>query len=207
MLIKKRKKVFHVITACDAYSGGGGEGKKNNNVTVIPLYLLSAMLSNSADEELCEHGGAALPALHIRCLPEDCRRSSGRQRAPGLAAPLCSAPLCVTQVLVSAGCGPAGGVREQEEDGGRGGGAGPRQRRKRKQRGREMNRKWRRSRRRRRRPAVSGSRPALPEEAPCCSGPSKRSPHAPNQRLRGSGSPGVRWSGGAPLPRMASAGT
>lgn len=27
--------------------------KKNNNMTVIPLYLLSAMLSNSSDEELC----------------------------------------------------------------------------------------------------------------------------------------------------------
>lgn len=198
--------MFHVITACDAYSEWGWRGReKNNNVTVIPLYLLSAMLSNSADEELCEHGGAALPALHIRCLPEDCRRSSGRQRAPGLATPLRSALLCVTQVLVSAGCGPAGGVREQEEDGGRGGGAGPRQRRKR--RGREMNRKWRRSRRKRRRPAFSGSRPALPEEAPCCSGPSKRSPHAPNQRHRGAGAPGLRGSGGAPLPRMASAGT
>lgn len=196
--------MFHVITACDAYGEWGWRGReKNNNVTVIPLYLLSAMLSNSADEELCEHGGAALPALHIRCLPEDCRRSSGRQRARSSAL-LCSAPLCVTQVLVSAGCDPAGGVREQEEDGGRGGGAGSRQRRKRKKRGREMNRKWRR---RRRRPAVSGSRPALPEEAPCCSGPSKRSPHAPNQRLRGSGSPGLRGPGGAPLPRMASAGT
>lgn len=39
----------------------GGRGG-DNNVTVIPLYLLSAMLSNTADEELCARRRCTQPA-------------------------------------------------------------------------------------------------------------------------------------------------
>lgn len=40
--------------------------EKKNNVTVIPLYLLSAMLSNSSDEELCAQCSTEVLGI---CLP------------------------------------------------------------------------------------------------------------------------------------------
>lgn len=112
------------------------------------------------------------------------RRSSGRQWVPQLAAPR-------HWPLVSAGCGPAGGVRGAEEveeevveqdvdTGARRGGRGGKGKR-----------------RRRRRPAISESCPALPEEASCCSGPSKRSLGAPDQSCRALG---LQASPGGPSP-------
>lgn len=92
--------------------------KKNNNVTVIPLYLLSAMLSNSADEELCARRCCTASAEHP--LPADAPLAGSVRRGSLLyAALLCSALLCAAPRHWAAGGGrlrPSQGCQRAEEE-------------------------------------------------------------------------------------------